>query len=193
MSLRDPSPTFHLHAPMTLESRGLAGESIVRFAYRHSLRGQNLQRQPSLRTRWTTRWQGTDSGPERLTDSTIYIPTVSNEVPFDAFFINYDSADSAVLWLIRMTVYPTCGGSAQGFQDVAKLREKIERERNRPVPVKFLLVVPHAAIETSEVGGSVSHSGRGVCAVSGYMTHLGGWRSGINDRQDYLVFHVVGN
>ena len=126
-------PTFHLYAPMTLESHGLAGESLVRFAYRPSLRGQHLQRLLGLRSRWTTRWQGTDSGPERLTDSTIYISMVSNDALFDAFFVDYDSVDSAVLWLIRMSVNPGYEGSAQGFQDVAKLTEKIERERNRPV------------------------------------------------------------
>ena len=147
MSLRDPSPTFHLYTPMTLESDGLAGESRAQFSYQPSLGGQYLQKLPGLCPRRLIRWR--DASCKFLNDSTLYIPTLSSKAPFDAFFIDYDSAGSPVLWLIWMTVQPTCGGSAQDSQAVANLTEKIKRERNCTVQVKFLLVVPHEVVETA--------------------------------------------
>ena len=149
ISLHDPNPAFHLYAPMSQASHGLTGESPAWLTYRSSHVGPHLQKLPGLRSRRVARWRDTDSEP--LSDTVLYIPTVSSDALFDAFFVDCDSTGSSTLWILRMTVCPAYETPVQGCQVVAKLVEKLETERLYRVEVKYLLVVPREVLEESEV------------------------------------------
>ena len=149
MTFKDENPSFDLCAPMLRESHDLAAEYPVRFVYQPPNVQSQLQKLPCLRSRQITRWRDSDSGP--LSDTVFYIPTVSSDALFDAFFVDINATGDTVLWIVKIAVIPTHKDSAQGFQLVEKLAEKVKKGRPRRVEVKYLLVVPCEGIEKSEV------------------------------------------